>query len=76
MAHIIEASRIEGTSRERLEKWFTVYRKEVIEDPMVLDENVYNMDESEFSIETIKAGCVIIHSKLKSSYRAQPGRQE
>jgi hypothetical protein len=60
--HTIETSRIQGTSKEKLEKWFEVYRKEV--------------DESGFSIGTIKAGRVIINSTLKSNYRAQPGRQE
>jgi hypothetical protein len=75
-AHGIEASRIEGTSHETLQKWFDVYRKEVVEDPNVHEKNVYNMDESGFSIGVIKAGRVIIDSALKSNYRAQPGRQE
>ena len=35
----------------------------MVNDPDVLLENVYNMDESGFSIGTIKAGCVIVDSK-------------
>ena len=53
--------------------WFSVYQAEVLNDPKVLDENVYNMDESGFSIGTIKAGRVVVDSQIHSKYRAQPG---
>jgi hypothetical protein len=72
----IERARIEGTTPEILEKWFNAYRREVIEDPNVHQSNVYNMDESGFSIGMIKAGKVIIDKQLRMNYQAQPGRQE
>jgi len=48
----------------------------VVNDPDVLLENVYNMDKSGFSIGTIKAGHVIVDSKVPNQFQAQPGRQE
>ena len=68
--------RIQGTSPEVLRKWFDAFEEEVVNDPDVLLENVYNMDESGFSIGTIKAGRVIIDSKAPNQFQAQPGRQE
>lgn len=72
----IEASRIENNTAEILQKWFDAFQSEVIDDPAVLLENVYNMDESGFSIGVIKAGRVIVNAKIGQKYQAQPGRQE
>ena len=72
----IESSRIEGTTHAVLQPWFDAYRKEISEDPEVLMENIYNMDESGFSIGAIKAGRVIIDSKIRTQFQANPGRQE
>ena len=60
----IELARIEGTLPEVLQKWFEVYHEEVDLDLDVLLKNVYNMDESGFSIGTIKAGHVIVNIKF------------
>ena len=76
VGHAIEKSRIEGTMAPVLRKWFDAYKSAVVDDPNVLDENVYNFDETGFSIGTIKAGKVVINRVVKNSYRAQPGRQE
>ena len=59
-----------------LEKWFDAFYEEVETDPEVLLENVYNMDESGFSIGTMKAGRVIINASIHSKLQAHPGRQE
>lgn len=72
----IESSRIQGTLPNVLKKWFDAFHNEVEIDPEVLHENVYNMDESGFSIGTIKAGRVIINASIRSKLQAQPGRQE
>ena len=72
----VDSVRIQGTSPEVLRKWFDAFEEEVVNDPDVLLENVYNMDESGFSIGTIKAGHVIIDSKAPNQFQAQPGRQE
>ena len=37
---------------------------------------IHNMDESGFSIGVIKAGRVIVNTKIGQKYQAQPGRQE
>ena len=42
----------------------------------VLFENVYNVNESGFSIGTIQASRVIINSTVGSQLQAQPGHQE
>ena len=72
----IEASRIKGTSLEILQKWFDAFEQEVLNDPQVTLENIYNMNESRFSIGVIKAGHVIIDSRMWNRFQAQPGRQK
>jgi Tc5 transposase DNA-binding domain len=69
----IEASRIDGTRPEVLKKWFDAYQTEIIEDPNVQTENMYNADESSFSIGAIKAGRVVIDKELRTRFHAQPG---
>ena len=39
---------------EILQKWFDEYKEQVIDDPNVLMENVYNIDESGFNISQSK----------------------
>ena len=72
----IESSRIEGTMPETLQKQFNEYKEQVIDDPNVLMENVYNMDESSFSIGSIKAGHAIVDLNAQSQFQTQPGCQE
>lgn len=74
--HAIEKSRIEGTTAEVLRQWFHACQLEIFDDPNIRIENVYNFDETGFSIGTIKAGRVVIDYRVKNNYRAQPGRQE
>ena len=38
--------------------------------------NVYNIDESGFSIRKVNATRIIINKQLRIKYQAQPGRQE
>lgn len=76
VAKRIEKAKIEGTTPERLQKWFDAYQREVVDDPNVRESNVYNMDESGFSIGAIKAGKVVIDKELRSRFQAEPGREE
>jgi len=76
LAKPIEKARIEGTTPEILQKWFDAYQQEVVEDPDVRESNVYNMDESGFSIGAIKAGKVVVDKQVRTRYQAEPGRQE
>ena len=71
----IESSCIQGTMPDVLQKWFDVFQKEVLEDPEVLLEDIYNMDKSRFCIRTIKAERIIINAKIWTKLQAQPGCQ-
>jgi len=59
-----------------LQNWFDAFEKVVINDDDVHPENVYNMDESGFSIGTINASRVIVNTQIGQRYQANPGRQE
>jgi hypothetical protein len=56
-------------------KWFNDVRR-VFDEHNIELRNVYNMDESGFSIGKINATRIIINKKLRMKYQAQPGRQE
>lgn len=71
----IEAARLKGTSREALDNWFTVFQTTILEHN-IQPQDVYNMDETGFSIGMIQASRVIVNSNMQSQYQAQPGRQE
>ena len=71
----IEAAQIKDTNPEALKKWFSVVVKE-IEEFDIQPENMYNMDESGFSIGTTQAGRVIINAKIRSCLQTHPGHQE
>jgi hypothetical protein len=60
----IETSRMEGTTIDTLKPWFDMVCQEVLNNPEVDFENIYNMDELGFSIGTIKAGHVITNKHI------------
>ena len=72
----IDNVRVKETTVDALKVWFDAYNREVIQDEDVLFKNVYNADESGFSIGTIQASRVIINSAVDSQFQVQPGRQE
>src|SRR5271169_6566375 len=71
----IDAARLKDVSREKLMVWFHDVHKVFMENK-IEPKNVYNMDESGFSIGKINATRVIIDKRLRTKYQAQPGRQE
>jgi len=75
IAEQIEAARIKETSRPVLEKWFTDV-KSIIDEFNIEPQDIYNMDETGFSIGSIKATRVIIDRTQNIRYSAYPGRQE
>jgi len=75
IAEQIEAARILDTSRPILEKWFNDFRS-VIDEFDIQQCDIYNMDETGFSIGSIKATRVIIDRTQNIRYQAYPGRQE
>ena len=58
-----------------LNAWFDAFQK-VVREQKIEQENIYNMDESGFSIRTIESTLIIIDSTLRTKYQAYPGRQE
>ena len=75
MAEQIEAARIQETSRSVLEKWFADV-KSIIDENNIQPRDIYNMDETGFSIGSIKATRVIVDRTSNIRYSAYPGRQE
>jgi hypothetical protein len=71
----IDVVRIKDVTKDTLMKWFNDVRKTFDKHNIDL-RNVYNMDESGFSIGKIAATRVIIDKRLRSKYQAQPGQQE
>jgi hypothetical protein len=72
----IDKARIKGTTVAALQRWFDAFQGVVVNDEDVRYENVYNMDESGFSIGTINARRVIVNTQIGQRYQANPGRQE
>jgi len=71
----IEAVCIKETSAAVIQKWFDNVNY-LIQTHDIQPQDTYNMDETGFSIGSIKATRVIIDKTQRSRYAAQPGRQE
>jgi DDE superfamily endonuclease len=71
----IESSRIKETSKEAINKWFDELM-EVIKEYRIEIENMYNMDETGFSIGNIQGAYVVVNKELQTKYQVHPGRQE
>ena len=71
----IEMSRMKDTSMEVLQHWFNSFQS-TVEFHTIERKNVYNMDETGFSIGQIDASRVLINKELRIKYQASPGRQE
>jgi hypothetical protein len=71
----IDAARVKDTSPERLQRWFDDLEK-VVTEYKIKPENMYNMDESGFSIGEKEAGKCIINAQVRQKFQAKSGRQE
>ena len=71
----IEAARIKETTKEAIDKWFDHF-SQVVAQHQISTENIYNIDESGFSIGEIKGAQVVVNKTLMTKYLAHPGRQE
>jgi len=71
----IDASRVKEVTHENVIEWIRTVG-EVMRDYKIKPENVYNMDETGFSIGSIQAAHVVIDDTIKAQFQAQPGRQE
>ena len=71
----IDSNRVKDTTEKVLQDWFDTYQR-VIRKYGIEKDNIYNMDESDFSIGTIEAIRVITGAEDRCRWQAQPGRQE
>ena len=71
----IESVRIDKATKPVLNTWFDAFQK-VVQEQGIKQENIYNIDESGFSIGTIESTRIIIDSTLRTKYQAHPSRQE
>jgi DDE superfamily endonuclease/Tc5 transposase DNA-binding domain len=71
----IDSNRVKNASVEVLQSWFDTFEK-VVQKYGIEEQNIYNMDESGFSIGTVKATRVITSAADRRKWQAQPGRQE
>ncbi|PQM43531.1 hypothetical protein VC83_09658 [Pseudogymnoascus destructans] len=64
-----------GVTKQVVQGWFDVY-KDLITRLDIKEYNVYNMDETGFSIGTMESTRIIIESTLRTHHQAHQGRQE
>jgi len=74
-SHAIEAARINNVTKEDLNRWFDEFEK-TIKEKNIRIEDIYNMDETGFSIGVVQRSYVVVNKDTKTRYQAQPGRQE
>lgn len=58
---------MDGATKPVLNAWFDAYQK-VVQEQGIKKENVYNMDESGFSIGTMESTRIIIDSTLRTKH--------
>jgi hypothetical protein len=68
----IESVRMDGATKPVLEAWFDAYNK-LVQQEKIQQENIYNMDESGFSIGTMESTRTIVDSTLRTKYQVHPG---
>jgi hypothetical protein len=72
----IEAAQVKESTAETIQKWFDNVNL-LIETQSIKPEEIFNLDETGFSIGSIKATRVVVINKTQwSQYSAQPGCQE
>src|SRR5579859_5891169 len=74
-ARRIDAARVKEVSLERVTEWFEAVDR-VIQEYDIKLKNIYNMDETGFSISSTQAGYVVVENDVPSQFQSQPGRQE
>ena len=71
----IEAQRMSGVTKQVVMGWFDAY-KDLVMRIHIQEHNVYNMDETGFSIGTMESTRIIVDSTLRTRHQAHQGRQE
>jgi hypothetical protein len=71
----IEAARVKEVTKEALDHWFEELKK-TIEEKKIRIDDMYNMDETGFSIGSVRDSHVVVSKTSKTRFQAHPGRQE
>ncbi|PQM43456.1 hypothetical protein VC83_09583 [Pseudogymnoascus destructans] len=71
----VETQRMSGVTKDVLTGWFDTY-KDLVARLGIQEHNVYNMDETGFSIGTMECTRIIVDSTLRTCHQAHQGRQE
>ena len=64
--------RIKEVTKDALDQWFEELKK-TIEEKNIRIEDMYNMDETGFSIGSVQDSRVTVNKALKTRYQAHPG---
>lgn len=72
-ARQIDAAWLKEVSPENVTEWFAAVER-VIQDYDVKPENIYNIDDTGFSIGSTQAGYVIVDDNVQSQFQIQHGR--
>jgi hypothetical protein len=71
----IDVARWKDSTPESIHEWFDAFN-DTCRKFRYNNKNIYNMDETGFSIGTSQCNRVIIDSTLRTRYKVEPGRQE
>ena len=66
ISRTIESSRLKETSHEAIEDWFNGF-EETIAEYQISVENMYNMDETGFSVRNIDGAYVVVNKTLQTN---------
>jgi hypothetical protein len=61
-----------GVIKQVLKGWFDAY-KSLTTEQKIENHNIYNMDETGFSIRTMQSTRIIVDSTLRTRFQAHPG---
>ena len=67
--------RMNGATEPVLQAWFNAY-KDIVAQFNIQEKDIYNMDETGFSIGTLESTRIIVDSTYRTRHQAHSGRQE
>jgi hypothetical protein len=66
---------MDGVTKPVLNAWFNAF-KDIVTRLKINEKDIYNMDETGFSIGTMESTRIIVDSTLHTRHQAYPSRQE
>jgi hypothetical protein len=67
----VKAQRMNGVTKQVLKGWFDAY-KSLTTELKIKNYNIYNIDETRFSIRTMQSTRIIVDSSLRTCFQAYP----